>query len=82
MSVDVSVPSLSALNLGGDGQITVTGIGAPQLTVRVSGAGLLSAAGTVTRLPGRSDGVEQDGCLPDENGVGAENQYRVVAAGA
>lgn len=50
MSVDVSVPSLSALNLSGDGQVTVTGIGAPQLTVRVSGAGLLSAAGTVTRL--------------------------------
>lgn len=29
MSVDVSVPSLTALNLGGDGKISVTGISAP-----------------------------------------------------
>lgn len=50
MSVDVSVPSLSALNLSGDGQITVTGISAPRLTVHVSGSGLLSASGTVSRL--------------------------------
>ena len=50
MSVDVSVPSLTALNLSGDGQISVTGINAPQLTVTVSGSCLLSAAGTVTRL--------------------------------
>lgn len=50
MSVDVSVPSLTALNLSGDGQISVTGISTSQLTVTVSGSGLLSAAGTVTRL--------------------------------
>jgi len=50
MSVDVSVPSLTALSLSGDGQISVTGVNAPQLTVTVSGSGLLSAAGTVTRL--------------------------------
>ena len=50
MSVDVSVPSLTALNLSGDGQISVAGINAAQLTVTVSGSGLLSAAGTVTRL--------------------------------
>jgi Putative auto-transporter adhesin, head GIN domain len=50
MSVDITVPSLTALNLSGDGQISVTGINAAQLTVTVSGSGLLSAAGTVTRL--------------------------------
>lgn len=50
MSVDVRVPSLSALHLSGDGRIGVTGISAPRLTVTVSGDGLLSAAGTVTRL--------------------------------
>jgi hypothetical protein len=50
MSVDVSVPSLTALNLSGDGQISVTGISTPQLTVMISGDGLLSAAGTATRL--------------------------------
>jgi hypothetical protein len=50
MSVDVSVPSLTALNLSGDGQISVTGISASQLTATVSGSGLLSATGTATRL--------------------------------
>jgi hypothetical protein len=50
MSVDVSVPSLTALNLSGNGQIYVTGISAPQLSVTVSGNGRLSAAGTATQL--------------------------------
>lgn len=50
MSVDVSVPSLTALNLSGDGQISVSGVSTPQLAVTVSGSGLLSAAGTATRL--------------------------------
>jgi Putative auto-transporter adhesin, head GIN domain len=50
MSVDVSVPSLTALNLSGSGQISVTGIKASRLTVMVSGSGLLYAAGTATRL--------------------------------
>jgi hypothetical protein len=50
MSVEVSVPSLTALNLSGSGQLSVTGINAPRLTVMVSGSGLLNAAGTATRL--------------------------------
>jgi len=50
MSVDVSVPSLAALSLSGSGQISATGISAPQLTVTVYGSGLVSAAGTATRL--------------------------------
>ncbi len=50
MSVDVSVPSLTALSLSGSGQISATGISAPQLTVTISGSGLVSAAGTATRL--------------------------------
>jgi hypothetical protein len=50
MSVDVSVPSLTGLTLSGDGQISVTGISVPQLTVAVSGSGQLSAAGTATGL--------------------------------
>jgi Putative auto-transporter adhesin, head GIN domain len=50
VSVEVSVPSLTALNLSGSGQISVTGIKASQLTVTVSGSGLLYAAGTATRL--------------------------------
>lgn len=61
MNVDVSVPSLTALNLSGDGKISVTGISAPQLTVTISGSGLLSATGTVTRLAVtlRGDGQAQ-----------------------
>jgi len=50
MSVDVRVPSLTALNLSGAGKITVTGISGPRLTVTVSGTGMLSATGTVTGL--------------------------------
>jgi Putative auto-transporter adhesin, head GIN domain len=61
MYVEVSVPSLTALNLSGDGQLSVTGISAPQLTVTVSGSGLLSASGTVTRLDVtlRGDGMAE-----------------------
>lgn len=50
MSVDVSVPSLTAVHLSGSGQISVTGIKVPRLTVTVSGSGLLYAAGTATRV--------------------------------
>ena len=50
MSVEVSVPSLTMLNLSGSGQLAVTGIKAPKLTVTISGSGLLYAAGTATRL--------------------------------
>ena len=50
MSVEVGVPSLTALNLSGSGQISVTGFSGPRLTVMVSGSGLLSASGTATQL--------------------------------
>jgi hypothetical protein len=50
MSVDVSVPSLTSLNLSGSGQIYVAGISAPQLTVTVSGSGQLTVTGTATKL--------------------------------
>lgn len=50
MSVDVSIPSLTRLTLSGEGQVSVTGISVPQLTVTVSGSGQLSATGTATQL--------------------------------
>jgi len=50
MSVDVSVPSLTALSLSGSGQISASGISTLQLTATISGSGQLSAAGTATRL--------------------------------
>jgi hypothetical protein len=50
MNVEVSVPSLTALILSGSGQLSVTGITAPRLTVTVSGSGLVYATGTATRL--------------------------------
>jgi len=56
MSVDVSVPSLTALSLSGSGQISATGISTPQLTVTISGSGQLSAAGTATRLDATING--------------------------
>ena len=56
MSVDVSVPALTALRLSGSGLMSVTGIKAPALTVTLSGSGLLSATGTATRLDVTLDG--------------------------
>jgi Putative auto-transporter adhesin, head GIN domain len=50
MSVEVSVPSLAAVTLSGSGQIAVTGIHAPRLTVTLPGTGALYAGGTVTQL--------------------------------
>ena len=50
MSVDVSVPSLTALNLSGEREDLRHRDQRAQLTVTVSGSGQLSAAGTVTRL--------------------------------
>ena len=59
MSVEVGVPSLTALNLSGAGQISVTGINVPQLTLTVSGSGLVYAAGTATRLDVKISGDGQ-----------------------
>jgi len=50
MFVAVSVPSLDALMLQGDGNITVTGISSRTLTVALPGAGNIHATGTTTRL--------------------------------
>jgi hypothetical protein len=56
MYVEVSVPSLAALDLSGDGTITVTGINASRLTVTLPGSGDISASGSVTRLTVSIDG--------------------------
>ena len=50
MFVAVSVPSLDALTVQGSGNISVTGINSPSLTVRLPGSGTIRAAGTTTRL--------------------------------
>jgi hypothetical protein len=50
MRVEVSVPSLAAVTLSGSGQISITGIDAPRLTVSLPGSGALYASGTVTKL--------------------------------
>jgi hypothetical protein len=56
MSVDVSVPALTALHLSGSGLMSVTGIKAPALTVTLSGSGILTATGTATKLDVTLDG--------------------------
>ena len=56
MYVEVSVPSLTALDLSGSGNITVTGIRASQLTVAVPGSGDIAASSSVTRLNISIDG--------------------------
>jgi len=50
MYVQVSVPSLTALDLSGSGNITVTGIRASRLTVTLPGSGDIYASGSVTQL--------------------------------
>jgi hypothetical protein len=56
MFVDVSVPSLDALELPGHGNISVAGVDTPRLTVRLPGAGNIEAAGTAARLDVAIDG--------------------------
>ena len=48
--VEVSVPSLDALTLTGSGILAVTGIEAANVTVTLSGSGIVRASGTATRL--------------------------------
>jgi hypothetical protein len=50
MFVAVNLPSLDALTLRGDGNITVTGINSRDLTVVLPGSGNIQATGTTTRL--------------------------------
>jgi hypothetical protein len=50
MSVQVSVPSLAAVKLSGDGMITVSGIKAHRLTVMLPGDGVMHASGTAVQL--------------------------------
>ena len=56
MYVQVSVPSLAALDLSGSGNITVTGIRASRLTVTLPGSGDIYASGSVTQLNVSIDG--------------------------
>jgi hypothetical protein len=50
MFVTVSVPSLDRLELAGHGNITVTGIDTPRLTVDLPGNGTIDLTGTTARL--------------------------------
>lgn len=50
MYVEVSLPSLTALELSGSGNITVTGVRASRLTITLPGSGDIAASGSVTRL--------------------------------
>ena len=56
MYVEISLPSLAALDLSGSGNITVTGIRASRLTVTLPGSGDIYASGSVTRLNVSIDG--------------------------
>jgi hypothetical protein len=50
MFVAVNLPSLDALTVEGSGNISVTGINSPSLTVRIPGSGTIDAAGTAARI--------------------------------
>jgi len=59
MSVDITVPALAVVTLSGSGQLSVTGISTPVLTVSLPGSGALDASGTATRLDVNLDGSGQ-----------------------
>ena len=50
MSVDVSVPSLTALTLSGSGNVDVGGVASKSFVVSLPGSGNVSVTGTVDRL--------------------------------
>jgi Putative auto-transporter adhesin, head GIN domain len=50
MSVEITVPSLDTLTLSGSGTLAADQVQAQQLTVTLSGSGIVRASGTVTRL--------------------------------
>ena len=50
MRVDVSVPTLDAVTLSGDGIVTVDAVAAEQFEAQLPGTGVLRASGTVERL--------------------------------
>jgi Putative auto-transporter adhesin, head GIN domain len=59
ISVEISAPSLAALNLSGSGQLTAGGIDVPKLTVMLSGSGGLYARGTAAQLDVTLEGSGQ-----------------------
>jgi hypothetical protein len=50
MYVVVTLPSVEALTLRGDGTITVSNLNSRRLTVRLPGTGIIRATGNATRL--------------------------------
>jgi Putative auto-transporter adhesin, head GIN domain len=56
MSVDVRVPSLSALTLSGSGNVDARGVAARSLAVSLPGSGNLSVTGTAGTLDATLDG--------------------------
>jgi hypothetical protein len=75
MSVQVSVPSLTAATLSGSGEIFVSRIEAPRLTVTLPGSGTLYARGTATQLDVTLGGSG----LAQLNGLAARNVHAVVS---
>jgi hypothetical protein len=59
MTVEVSVPTLEALTLTGNGNLVVDGIAAQSLLVNLSGNGTITASGSAARLDATVSGVGQ-----------------------
>ena len=56
MSVEITVPTLTAVTLSGSGNIAATGIDTSSLTVSLPGSGVIQASGTAARLVVSVDG--------------------------
>jgi hypothetical protein len=56
MTVDIEVPTLSAVTLSGSGTITVVGVTGESFTVRLPGAGTIEGSGRVDDVSASIDG--------------------------
>ncbi len=77
MSVEVAVPTLSAVALTGNGNMVVSGIEAESLTVSLPGNGTLTGSGTATRL-----GVTVGGSGTVQFARVVANDVRAVVSGS
>jgi hypothetical protein len=56
MSVEITLPQLSAVTMSGSGTLTVQGVRAETLSVRLPGSGVIRVSGTTDRLQVSLDG--------------------------
>ena len=82
--VEVSVPSLDDLRLTGSGVLSVTGIETENMTVTLSGSGIVRASGTATQLdvdlPGSGEAELKELVARDVNAIMSGSGLLLITA--